>query len=424
LKKNRYNVGVLTVGDEILIGQTVNSNAAFIGSQVAGLGGKLLYSFCCPDDPKIMKEQLEYLLDRVDALIITGGLGPTHDDITKDVLVDFFVDELEDRDDLLKRIKEYFSNRNREMRDVNYELSRFPKKAKAIINNVGTAPGIHYNEKWNGSNKHVFSVPGVPKEMVEMVKGYINETFKKSLASDYLLQKYHTIETSGIGESDLASLIGDVNDILDESSSVAYLPSTSGVRIRIGVECESFDEADKKLKKYSEIISEIIEKYIVGSGEKGKIEEIKKLLIDNDFTLSVAESCTAGMLGAYFTDKPGSAKFFEGGIISYSNDVKIEHLGVDPSTIEYHGAVSEKCAIEMAEGIKSKLVTDISLSVTGIAGPDGGSDDKPVGTVWIGMSTPQKTTAKKFTFGRNRDMNRELSVTYASNILLKYLKSI
>jgi len=418
----RFNVGILSVGDEILIGQTVNTNAAYIGKMVSSIGCRVQHSFCCPDDSNVMKEQLDYLIQRNNAVVITGGLGPTHDDITKNVLVEYFNDELYHNDEVLAKIKRYFTDRNRVMRSINNELALVPRKAFFIENNIGTAPGIHYDNKVGNLNCDVFSLPGVPREMRSMLDGYLIDILNSRIQQDYLKQVYYTIETSGIGESDLAEMIGDPEEIIDLTSSLAYLPSTGGVRLRIGTEGTDTEKNHTKIASIAKTLTERVGKYIVSSDEFSKSEVLKKMLIRNGMSISVAESCTGGMLGSYLTELSGSSQFFYGGVIAYSNAIKTTQLGVSVETLDLYGAVSEQTAIEMATGVKEKLNTDIGISITGIAGPSGGSIDKPVGTVWIGMSTPMSNYARKFLFGKHRSANRELSVSSATNMLIEYLK--
>lgn len=419
----RFRVGIICVGDELLIGHTINTNTSKIGKLLTQEGFHITLSVICPDDRKSLKDLLDLMLPVNDAIVISGGLGPTHDDITKDILAEYFDDNLIHNQEIMDRVEEYFRLRNREMREVNKNLALFPENATEIMNNVGTAPGIHYHKIIDGKSKDIFSIPGVPREMNDMLTGYVKEVLNKRMNNDFLKIKYHTIQTSGIGESDLASLIGDVSDFLDESSTLAFLPSTRGVRIRIGVQGKDEEIIESELLRLENHISKNIQKYIVGSEDLNKQDAIREMLSERNIKVAVAESCTAGMLGGYLTEKPGAAGYFEGGIISYSNEVKQKQLGVSSESLKKYGAVSEQVSIEMAEGVRQKLGVDISLSITGIAGPEGGTEDKPVGTVWIAISTPEGNKAFKNNFGNNRDNNRELSVTFASNLLYKYLKN-
>ncbi|GAB5465127.1 MAG: competence/damage-inducible protein A [Candidatus Kapaibacteriales bacterium] len=418
---NTYKVSILTVGDEILIGQTVNTNAAKIGQIVSSLGAEIVASSVCPDNKEAMLVELERLENISDSIIITGGLGPTHDDITKSVLTEYYDDETVVNEEELIRIKEYFKIRKREFKDINIELARIPNKCLPIRNNVGTAPGMHFPDSSSKKNVDVFSLPGVPREMMAMMEEYVASYIESQLDNSYDVQAFRTIETSGRGESDLADLIGSVDSFLKSNTSLAYLPSTRGVRLRLGA-IGKFEETEKELDELEKLIESKVGQFIVGKGDADKKSTIKELLDKQKLSVSVAESCTSGLLGAYLTEISGSSSYFKGGILSYSNEVKKSLLSVKEYTLEQYGAVSEETAREMADGCRVLLGTDISISITGIAGSGGGTDEKPVGLVWVALSDSKGIIAKRFNFGRSRETNRELAVSAATNMLLLRLK--
>lgn len=411
---------IISIGDEILIGQIVNSNASYIGEKLYSIGIPVHKIVTIGDTEHALLEELEDSGKNYDVTVITGGLGPTHDDITKPILIKYFNDELVSDEKVLEHVKSIFKNRNIEMPDVNYGQAMIPKNSKIIWNKNGTAPGIWIEEK----NKIYIALPGVPYEMKEMmtesVIPMLMESFKDKI--DYIL-KSRTILTTGIGESTLAELIGDVKSFLGDNK-LAFLPTLYGVRLRIDVKGGDFAEIENKLNAIEFSLRNKIGNYIFGTDEdllEGKIGEI---LLEKNLNLSVAESCTGGLLASKITDISGSSKYFIGGICVYSNETKINLLDVDKKTIEKFGAVSEETALEMAKNVRKKFGTDIGLSVTGIAGPTGGTEEKPVGLVWIGYSDKTRTFAKKFMLGSKRDRTKLRSVYLALDILKKELSNL
>ena len=303
------------------------------------------------------------------------------------------------------------------MTEYNKSMAYLPSKCKPLFNSTGTAPGMLFEK----DGKHLVSLPGVPREMMSIMEEYVLPLISKIIEeknSDVLLFK--TLQTSGIPESILAEKIGDVSTFLG-NGTLAFLPSYKGVRLRIGVADQSFQLAEAELEKIENHIREKAGSYIYGVGDDSLVSVIGHLLRDSGHTLSVAESCTGGLLGSEFTKISGSSDYFKGGAIVYSNELKINILNVNPKTIQDFGAVSEQTARELAENANKVFDTDYSLSITGIAGPTGGSVAKPLGTIWIGMATPDKTITKIFHFGNDREINRERAVGTALNMLYKEL---
>lgn len=413
-------VSILTIGDEICIGQIVNTNSSWIAAECTKLGCSVNLHSTIPDKKEIMLTEMDRLLARSDVLIITGGLGPTHDDITKPTLLEYFDDELVLHEPTLGFLKEFFNRRGYKLTERNKQQAWLPSKCKPLHNEAGTAPGM----KFEKNGKFIFSLPGVPAEMKYTMSNSVLPFLKKIIEEnkpDVVL--YKILQTSGIPESILADRIGDPEKFL-AGGSLAFLPSYRGVRLRIGVDAENIETAREKVSAIENVIRNKAGDYIYGEDDENLSSALGKELKKRKMTLAVAESCTGGMIGAYLTDVPGSSEYFAGGFIVYSNEAKINRLGVRRKTILEHGAVAEKTALEMAMNVRKKFGTDFGISATGIAGPGGGTDEKPVGTVWIGLSGEGRTIAKKYVFGKQREMNRERSVATAFNMLLKELKGV
>lgn len=411
---------MITVGDEILIGQIVNTNAAFIGEKLFSIGIPLEKTVVIGDEESIMLSEFEDSFSNYDLTIITGGLGPTHDDITKPCLVKFFEDELVTDEKVLSYVKNIFSSRNLNMPKVNEGQALIPRNSKVIWNSNGTAPGILIERE----NKIFIAMPGVPFEMKSMLEDEVLPLLKKKFSGSiktFLLQK--TLLTTGLGESTLSEMLGNINEIVRDSK-LAFLPSTVGVRLRINVEGTDENEAKIKLERIEAKIREKIGIYIYGVNEDELERVIGDILAERNQTLSLAESCTGGRISSRIVSVPGSSKYYTGGACVYSDKEKFDLLKVRRETIIKYGAVSEQTAKEMACGIRELMGTDFALSSTGIAGPSGGSEEKPVGLVWIGFSSNEKTYAKNFLFGNRRDINIERASQRALEILRRELLNI
>ena len=408
---------ILTIGDEICIGQIINGNAAEIASVMTSIGySSYMYSIV-PDDRELITDEIKSLLLKSDVLIMTGGLGPTHDDITKSVLCDFFEDDLVLHQDTLQHLQKWFKSRNRNMSEMNKAQALIPSKSTALRNRVGTAPGILFSH----DGKYILAMPGVPAEMKDiLVNEFVPLAIKFFNENSGNVQIYRTIKTSGIFESDLAELIGSP-DSFPDGVKLAFLPSAGTVRLRIGANAGSKSEAEKLIDEMNQLIIDKAGQYIFGYDNDSLQQFVGHILRTKSKSLAVAESCTGGLLGALITEVPGSSEYFTGGVISYSNEMKMKLLNVDKSTLETFGAVSEQTACEMALGVRMKCNTDIGISITGVAGPDGGTENKPVGTVFIAYSDEEKTYAVKCHFGKDRNMNRERAAVKALEILRKEL---
>lgn len=372
------------------------------------------------DEENILLSELEDSVKNYDVTIITGGLGPTHDDITKPALVKFFSDELITDEKVLKHVKNIFASRNLPMPFVNEAQALVPKNSKVIWNANGTAPGI-----WIEKNNKIFiAMPGVPFEMKAMSENEILPELKKKFLNQInkvILQK--TLLTTGLGESSLNEKLGDVKKLIGESK-LAFLPSSVGVRLRINVEGKNNEEAISKLNEIENKIRAKAGNYIYGINDDTLEKVIGDILRERKQTISAAESCTGGMISSRIVSVAGSSDYYIGGVCSYSNKEKTNLLKVKEDTLNKFGAVSEQTAIEMAIGVRELMETDFAVSTTGIAGPTGGSDKKPVGLVWIGFSSKVKTYAMDFLFGDNRERNIERATQRALEIIRKELLNI
>jgi len=413
-------VSILSIGDEICIGQIINSNAAWMAGQITKTGADVLQHITVGDNAEDIKNDLDLLLKSSDVILLTGGLGPTHDDITKPVLIDYFNDELQFSESAYKNILELLEKRGIKPTERLRQMAMLPKSCTPLANGVGTAPGMLFEK--NG--KYIISMPGVPNEMkyimTHSVLPFITKIIKNK-REDVVL--YKTLQTSGVPESVLADKIGDVSNFLGQNDSLAFLPSYKGVRLRIGVRADNFETAQKNIAKIEHYIRKEVEDYIIADSDESPAEVAGNILSKNKQTLAVAESCTGGLLGGEFTSIPGSSAYFLGGVIAYSNSIKERILEVKHNTLSEHGAVSRETALEMAANVRNIFGSDYGISITGIAGPGGGTPEKPVGTVWIGLSSARGIQAEKFTFGTDREINRQRAIGSALNLLLQEIKA-
>ncbi len=387
---------ILTIGDEILIGQVTNSNAAFIGEKLSAIGIDVVRTLVVgDDDAEIMRAFREYTRE-FDALLVTGGLGPTHDDITKKVVADFFGVKLVMDNSVLENVRDRLAKRNIPLRKVNQEQALVPEGCTVLMNNWGTAPGLLFNR----DGKFFAVMPGVPHEMRNIMTEYIIPRLK--LESIGQVIKHRVLKTTGIAESSLFELLGDMESLLGGKAKLAFLPSQFGVRLRITVKAGSEEEADSIIAGVEVKIRSKAEKFIYSAGEVDIEETVGALLRQKKLTIAVAESCTGGYISHRITNISGSSSYFDRAIVSYSNKAKMEMLGVPEEMLAKYGAVSEEVARAMAEGIRAVSKTDIGISVTGIAGPTGGTPDKPVGLVFIGVSDSVGTIVNKYMFPDER----------------------
>jgi nicotinamide-nucleotide amidase len=401
---------IITIGDEILIGQIVDTNSAWIANKLNQAGVKVVKITSISDNAEAIKTALSEAEKNADIIFITGGLGPTNDDITKKVLADYFGStSMIVHEPSLKFIETLFAKRGIAMNKLNKQQVEVPDCCTVIPNNYGTAPGM-----WFEKGKTVFvSMPGVPSEMMKMLPDVLGILKQKIVLPDIF---HKTLMTYGISESELAIKIENWENSLPKEISLAYLPNIeTGVKLRL-----SSDMSNGKtiVEDQFNKLFPILGKYIYGY-EPDTLESIAgELLCKKGATLATAESCTGGCIAHRITSVSGSSAYFKGGIVAYSNEIKVKVLGVNPAILEKFGAVSSEVASQMAEGALRALNTDYALSTTGIAGPAGGTKDKPTGLCWFGIATPDGTT----TFSRNFINDRKENITAASSVALNALR--
>ena len=405
------NAGIIIIGDEILIGQVVDINSSWISREMNKIGFRTETVITVGDDGKSISDAIDRCLEVADVVFMTGGLGPTKDDITKKVICEKFGTELVLNEAVLANVAEMLGRRGIAMTENNRGQALVPATATVINNAVGTAPGIMMER--NG--KLLFSMPGVPFEMRYLMEHEIIPLIKKHYN---LKPVYHkTLLLTGIAESILAEKISDWEDSLAKNVRLAYLPAYSSIRLRLSV-YQPDDTIESYINAKVEELKRIVPENIIAY-EDIKLEElVGKLLKDKHCTVATAESCTGGKVASLITSVSGSSEYYKGSVVSYCNEVKADVLGVSRADLEKYGAVSSTVAEQMASGVRRLLKTDYAVATTGIAGPTGGSDEKPVGTVWIAVATPTRVVSRKYVFGKDRSINIERFAASALSMLI------
>ncbi len=407
------NAEIITIGDEILSGHTVNTNASFISARLSEIDIAVTRVITVGDEPATIAEAITRAMERADVVITTGGLGPTHDDITRDAVVDAFDRPLELNAKALDTLKQFFAVRGRELTKINEEQAMLPRGAEGVPNPVGTAPGIHLVV----DGRHFYALPGVPAEMRAMITESIIP-FLKTLTVPKTA--YGTLYTTGVPESNLYEIVRPVLDQFP-SVKVAFLPGYTGVKIRGSAALDSLEQSRSVVDDWKMGIRAALGKTVYSETDDAIEISIGELLKGKNATLALAESCTGGMIAARITDVPGSSEYFVRGYVTYSNKSKIELLGVAPAAIEKDGAVSATVAGQMAEGAKTRAQTDYAISATGIAGPGGGTETKPVGLIFIAVAGGGETVCRKLQLGTERSINRQRATQAALNLLRERL---
>ena len=403
---------IITIGDEILIGQIVDTNSAWLATQLNDLGISVESIVSISDSREAIHKALDEVDSKLDLVIMTGGLGPTKDDITKHALAEWFESGWNEDKEVLQRVQNHFSIRGIAMPDVNRGQAMVPDNCLVLTNESGTAPGM-----WFERNRTVFiSMPGVPFEMKLIFANQAIPKLKSRYAGKQIVHR--TIMTQGIGESTLMEIISDWENNLGDLK-LAYLPSVGTVRLRVTGLSEVGEGLQARVDDSVKAVIPLIADYAFGFDEAKLEEVIGEILKSNKLTLSTAESCTGGYISHLITSIPGSSSYYNGSAVTYSNEAKQNVLGVDPAYIEKFGAVSEEVAMQMAEGVRQKFQSDYAISTTGIAGPDGGTESKPVGTVWIGISSKHATYALKYSMGTHRERNIRKSALQALQLVRK-----
>jgi nicotinamide-nucleotide amidase len=412
---------IITIGDELLIGQVVDTNSAWMAQELNKNGIWVQHRVAVGDSRTDIWNALEEEAKRAQIILITGGLGPTADDITKPLLNEYFGGKMIVDEGALANVKHIFERLQRPMIERNLQQAEVPDTCTVIPNKRGTAPGM-----WFEKDGRIFvSMPGVPHEMKGMMTDFVLPALRQQFSLPFIAHR--TLLTAGIGESFLADHINAFETALPGHIKLAYLPNYGMVRLRLttrGEDPESLnDSLDKELQQQFDSLKQLVAEWMVIDEDLSLQEAVGKILKEQGRTVATAESCTGGYIAHLLTSIPGSSAYFKGGVISYSNEIKQSLLQVDAGTLSGPGAVSEETVREMAQHALPLLDTDYVIAVSGIMGPGGGSPEKPVGTVWIAVGSPQNIIAQKFSFRFDRQRNIELTATFGLNLLRKFILS-
>jgi nicotinamide-nucleotide amidase len=402
---------IIAIGDELLYGQIVDTNSHWISQELDLMGVKVVRKTTVGDDRKDVLAAFESAEKRADIVLITGGLGPTKDDLTKPLLAEFFGCDIVEFPEAVKAVSEYFTRRGREMTPLNILQGHLPTCCTYIPNEVGTAPGMWFERH----GTFWMSMPGVPHEMKKLMKDFVLPKLPEIFPLPVIHHK--VIKTVGIGESWLADLISDWETALPSSIRLAYLPSLGHVKLRLTGFGNSKEELEKAIDEQIDTVMPLIGKYVYGFNTETLETAIAKLLKAENKTIALAESCSGGYISHLITSVPGSSTYYQGGIIPYHNQFKNMILGVSNETLNRFGAVSEETVTEMATGVRKLFNSDFGLASSGIAGPDGGSEEKPVGTVWIACAMNGRVETKKLQLTQDRMLNIQLTGVAVLNML-------
>lgn len=406
---------IITIGDEILIGQIVDTNSAWMAQRLGEIGATVRRKYSIGDRREEIVSAVEESLAASDAVLITGGLGPTKDDITKRVLAELFHSTLVRHQPTYERVERMMTARGIEFNALNQSQALVPECCTVLTNHKGTAPGMWFERE----GKVVVSLPGVPFEM----EALMTESVLPKLQEHFALRSvvHRTAITFGLAESMMAAHIAQWEDALPPHLHLAYLPSPSQLRLRLSAYDVEREEAVREIDSQFAKLLPLLGEYFVGWESDTLQSVVADKLVERGESLAVAESCTGGALAAKFTAMSGASAYFMGGVVAYDNSIKERVLGVSAETLRDHGAVSREVAVQMAEGVRRLCGTTYGVATTGIAGPTGGSDEKPVGTVWMAVSGPRGTVAEVKVHGRLRAQNIERAASAAINLLRKYL---
>ena len=416
------NAIIITIGDELLNGQTIDTNSAYIAKALNKIGVSVVERIAIGDDVKQILDTLKMSAEKAGIIITTGGLGPTNDDITKKAIATYFGVGFKRNLETLHHVEMFFKSRNRSMLDVNREQADIPENGEIMFNKMGTAPGMYFYE----SGIHYFSMPGVPYEMKYLTDAEVIPRLKHMIELPVIEHFY--IQTVGVGESNVAERIKEIENNLPENIKLAYLPSFGKVMLRLTGKVATEKERESlqvEMKDIQTAIAAIIKENVYSVDETPLAEVLGTLLRDKKLMLSAAESCTGGYIAHLLTSISGSSSYFHGSVVTYSYEMKVEILGVSMNILEKYGAVSEETVRAMVVGLLEKTKANIGIAVSGIAGPTGGTPDKPVGTVWIAVGNKDKINSKKYLFGKERMVNIEYSAVKAMEmcrnfVLLEY----
>lgn len=402
---------IITIGDEILIGQIIDTNSAWIANELNLIGIDVCRMISIADQADEIIRAVDDSFQRVDVIVMTGGLGPTSDDKTKQVLCDYFQTHLLFDEEAYKDVEKFFSDRNLEVNEFNRQQAMLPENAINFPNPMGTARGMWFTK----DGKHLFSLPGVPYEMKAIMQQSVLPELKKLSGLQFIFHK--TIMTTGIGEAFLAEKIHTWETELPSFIKLAYLPSPRLVRLRLSAKGSHPEIVQNAVMQKVEELEKIIPEYIYGFDDEPLEKVVGDILKQKEKTLCTAESCTGGYISHLITSIPGSSDYFKGGVVAYSNEIKAEILQVDENLLKEYGAVSQQVVEAMAINARRLLQSDFSIAVSGIAGPDGGTPQKPVGYVWIAVADAQTCKSEVFHFGNQRMQNIQRTALSALNLI-------
>lgn len=409
---------IITIGDEILYGQITDTNSQWIGKELDKIGFRVSRKISIGDQKEAIIHALHEAEQRASVIILTGGLGPTKDDITKKTIAEYVHAPLVLNADVLENVERIFNKRNRQMNDLNKSQAYIPENAEVLMNTLGTAPGMWISH----NNCIIISLPGVPHEMKKIMTDHALLKLNDSFDTPY----YHhvMIKTIGIGESRIAPMIENWENSLPAHIKLAYLPRLGQVRLRLTGVGSNKDAITQEVNKHASQLVKIVKQYVYAFNDEEVETTVGKLLIEKGLTLATAESCTGGRVADKITDIAGCSAYYMGGIVAYSNLVKETQLGVKQKTLEQFGAVSEQTAKEMAENVRIKYKSDFGIATTGIAGPGGGTPEKPVGTVYIAVSSANSTEVKLLNLSEDRQVNIRLTYSAVLDLLRLQLLEI
>lgn len=407
---------IINIGDEILIGQTLNTNSHEMAKMLNGIGVSVVRMITTSDQKEDIIEALEESFKRVSLVLTTGGLGPTHDDITKVAIADFFNRSLQFDEETYEKIKSYFASRKIPLKEAHRKQCYMPSGTELIENKEGTAPGMWIQK----GDQALISLPGVPREMRYIMSNgvipKINQLWNRASVNQY------TFRTFGVEETRLAEMIEDVISGLSKELKIAFLPSLGEVKIRL----QQIGSSDSGLREFDEVkktIAERIGDYVYGKNEENLEYVLGQAFREKSLSIATAESCTGGRLANRIVSIPGASQYFLGSTITYENELKTQWLGVKTATLEAYGAVSQEVVTEMLQGILQSSSADIGVSISGVAGPGGGTPQKPVGTIWVAWGSMENVQTKKLELWKDRKKNIEFTCSFCLNALIKFLKN-
>lgn len=398
---------IITIGDEILMGQILDTNSRYMAKRLTDIGVEVVEMLTIPDKRDEIFETVDYAMEQSDLVLVTGGLGPTKDDVTKKVLADFFGTRLVFNEQAMEWLEELLRHRNLPMNEGNRSQAYLPENCRVLHNFKGTASGMWFEKGW----KSLISMPGVPFEMEHLMETYVISDLKAKYPN--LQLEYRMVKVYDVPESQLAAHLEKWEDSLKEGFKLAYLPSPGMVRLRITAK----GEAVKRLEEMYESLKLELKGMRYTEGDDALEIQVGQLLREKGVTVATAESCTGGEIAHLLTSVPGSSDYFKGSVVAYANEVKVNVLGVNPADIEREGVVSEPVVLQMAEGVRRVMGTDYAVATSGVAGPAGGTPEKPVGTVWIGVATPRGCFARKYVFSFTRERNIAKAAAKALELL-------